>query len=194
MRSPMRLLLAIGALPASAALHVGMARRAPRADCVRMQAVPDSEVVAAVLLAGGSGKRMGAAMPKQFLPLEGKPVLQRSLELLQQIEAIGRKSNPRAQPRPPPAQPAHAPPVLSGCPRSSSSWAKTTERWISWRPRPARTRASCSPRPAPSGRTRSTTASSRHPSTHPSPDTPRARPRAARRAPRGVQRARGALL
>ncbi|HEY8893663.1 MAG TPA: 2-C-methyl-D-erythritol 4-phosphate cytidylyltransferase [Niastella sp.] len=34
----------------------------------------------AVIVAGGSGLRMGAALPKQFLPLCGKPVLWYSLE------------------------------------------------------------------------------------------------------------------
>jgi 2-C-methyl-D-erythritol 4-phosphate cytidylyltransferase len=33
----------------------------------------------AVIVAGGSGMRMGTAMPKQFLPLRGKPVLWYSL-------------------------------------------------------------------------------------------------------------------
>jgi len=33
----------------------------------------------AVIVAGGSGLRMGAALPKQFLPLRGKPVLWHSL-------------------------------------------------------------------------------------------------------------------
>ncbi len=33
----------------------------------------------AVIVAGGAGLRMGAAMPKQFLPLNGKPVLWHSL-------------------------------------------------------------------------------------------------------------------
>ncbi|MCI4671532.1 MAG: 2-C-methyl-D-erythritol 4-phosphate cytidylyltransferase [Bacteroidia bacterium] len=34
----------------------------------------------AVIVAGGSGKRMGASQPKQFLPLEGKPILIHTLE------------------------------------------------------------------------------------------------------------------
>jgi len=34
----------------------------------------------AVILAGGFGTRMGAAVPKQFLPLHGKPVLTYTLE------------------------------------------------------------------------------------------------------------------
>jgi 2-C-methyl-D-erythritol 4-phosphate cytidylyltransferase len=34
----------------------------------------------AVIVAGGSGLRMGAALPKQFLPLRGKPVLWYSLD------------------------------------------------------------------------------------------------------------------
>lgn len=34
----------------------------------------------AVILAGGSGKRMGASLPKQFMELAGKPVIQHSME------------------------------------------------------------------------------------------------------------------
>jgi 2-C-methyl-D-erythritol 4-phosphate cytidylyltransferase len=34
----------------------------------------------AVIVAGGSGKRMGAEMPKQYLELSGKPVLMHTLE------------------------------------------------------------------------------------------------------------------
>ena len=34
-----------------------------------------------IMMAAGSGSRMGAAMPKQFIELEGKAVLQRTIEL-----------------------------------------------------------------------------------------------------------------
>ena len=34
----------------------------------------------AVIVAGGKGLRMGADLPKQFLPVGGKPVLMRTLE------------------------------------------------------------------------------------------------------------------
>lgn len=34
----------------------------------------------AIIVAGGSGVRMGSALPKQFLPLKNKPVLQYTLE------------------------------------------------------------------------------------------------------------------
>ena len=34
----------------------------------------------AVIVAGGSGKRMGAEIPKQFLELAGKPVLMHTIE------------------------------------------------------------------------------------------------------------------
>lgn len=37
----------------------------------------------AVIFAGGSGVRMGSATPKQFLELDGKPVLAHTLELFQ---------------------------------------------------------------------------------------------------------------
>lgn len=34
-----------------------------------------------IIVAGGSGSRMGAAVPKQFLPLGGRPVLMRTLDV-----------------------------------------------------------------------------------------------------------------
>lgn len=37
-------------------------------------------IPSAVIVAGGSGKRMGASQPKQFLPLNGKPILIHTLE------------------------------------------------------------------------------------------------------------------
>ena len=39
-----------------------------------------AERVGIVVVAGGSGSRMGAAMPKQFLDIAGRPVLVRTLE------------------------------------------------------------------------------------------------------------------
>ena len=42
----------------------------------------------AVVVAGGSGKRMGTAVPKQFLPLGGEPVLARTLEVLERTDII----------------------------------------------------------------------------------------------------------
>jgi len=50
--------------------------------------VPNDERVAVVLLAGGTGSRMKANMPKQFLELNGRPVLQHSLELLAQVQQL----------------------------------------------------------------------------------------------------------
>lgn len=44
-------------------------------------AVPEMSNVGFVVLAGGTGSRMKANMPKQYLPLRGKPVLHHSLEL-----------------------------------------------------------------------------------------------------------------
>ena len=44
--------------------------------------------VGVVLLAGGTGSRMKANMPKQFLDLAGKPVLQHTLELFLSLDGI----------------------------------------------------------------------------------------------------------
>ncbi len=41
------------------------------------------ERIGAVILAAGSGKRMGADMPKQYLPLCGKPVMVHCLEVFE---------------------------------------------------------------------------------------------------------------
>ena len=38
-----------------------------------------------VIMAAGSGSRMGAAVPKQFLPLKGRPVLSRTIEKFARI-------------------------------------------------------------------------------------------------------------
>lgn len=42
----------------------------------------------AVILAGGSGQRFGSALPKQFLPLAGKTVIEHSVEAFEQCTAI----------------------------------------------------------------------------------------------------------
>ena len=42
----------------------------------------------AVILAGGSGQRFGTALPKQFLPLAGRTVIEHSVEAFEQCEAI----------------------------------------------------------------------------------------------------------
>lgn len=55
---------------------------------VRMAELPASEKVGVVLLAGGSGSRMKADRPKQFLELRGKPVLAHSLELLLGVKQL----------------------------------------------------------------------------------------------------------
>jgi 2-C-methyl-D-erythritol 4-phosphate cytidylyltransferase len=41
---------------------------------------------AVIIVAGGSGKRMGAAIPKQFLLLSGVPVLQRTLQAFYEFD------------------------------------------------------------------------------------------------------------
>jgi 2-C-methyl-D-erythritol 4-phosphate cytidylyltransferase len=44
------------------------------------KSTPDASNAVAVIVAGGSGQRMGAAIPKQFLPLNSKPVLYYSIK------------------------------------------------------------------------------------------------------------------
>ena len=41
-----------------------------------------------VLLAGGVGKRMGAGMPKQYLPLQGRPMAMHSLETFRRMGQV----------------------------------------------------------------------------------------------------------
>lgn len=53
-----------------------------------MSSRPAPKNVGVVLLAGGKGTRMKAAMPKQFLPLLGKPVFLRSLDVFQGMKQI----------------------------------------------------------------------------------------------------------
>src|ERR1043166_3265350 len=43
--------------------------------------MPATHPAYAVIVAGGSGLRMGAPMPKQFLPLAGKPMLYWSIKV-----------------------------------------------------------------------------------------------------------------
>jgi len=40
-----------------------------------------------VIVAGGSGTRMGSAMPKQFLPLAGRPILMRTIDVFRAFDA-----------------------------------------------------------------------------------------------------------
>ena len=46
----------------------------------------DSKPKYLIVVAGGSGTRMGSATPKQFLPLDGRPILLRTLERF--VEAV----------------------------------------------------------------------------------------------------------
>lgn len=41
-----------------------------------------------IIVAGGSGSRMGAAVPKQFLDLDGRPVLTRTLDAFAAVEGM----------------------------------------------------------------------------------------------------------
>ena len=42
----------------------------------------------AVVLAGGSGTRLGSALPKQFLEIEGKPIIAYTIEAFQKNPRI----------------------------------------------------------------------------------------------------------
>lgn len=43
-----------------------------------------------LIVAGGKGLRMGGDLPKQFIPLEGKPVLMHTLEAFHRWDGFGR--------------------------------------------------------------------------------------------------------
>lgn len=47
-----------------------------------------SRIVTAVVLAAGSGKRVGSDTPKQFLPLGARPMLHRSLAAVEAADAV----------------------------------------------------------------------------------------------------------
>ena len=49
----------------------------------------DIKKVGVVLLAGGKGKRMKSNVPKQFLPILGKPVFIRSLDIFRNFDREG---------------------------------------------------------------------------------------------------------
>lgn len=59
-----------------------------RLGAQRAAAPPAADDVAVILLAGGVGSRMKADRPKQFLDLQGKPVLMHSLELFLSLTGI----------------------------------------------------------------------------------------------------------
>ena len=40
-----------------------------------------------IIVAGGKGLRMGSDLPKQFLPVGGKPVLMHTLEVFRKYDA-----------------------------------------------------------------------------------------------------------
>jgi len=44
--------------------------------------------ITAILLSGGTGTRLGSATPKQYLPLQGKPLVSYSLELFESLSFI----------------------------------------------------------------------------------------------------------
>ncbi len=50
--------------------------------------MPNRGSVTALIVAGGLGTRMNAGVPKQFLPLKGKPVVQWSLECFEQTPGV----------------------------------------------------------------------------------------------------------
>jgi 2-C-methyl-D-erythritol 4-phosphate cytidylyltransferase len=60
-----------------------------RVVTVRAAAPVQPGSVALVLLAGGVGKRMGAPIPKQYIPLRGQPIATFSLETMARMEEFG---------------------------------------------------------------------------------------------------------
>lgn len=60
-----------------------------RADSSPSTAALQERSVSIVLLAGGVGKRMGAAIPKQYLELRGQPIATYSLETFARMPEVG---------------------------------------------------------------------------------------------------------
>ena len=52
--------------------------------------MPDTPPAIAAVLAGGTGSRMGASVPKQLLEVAGKPILQHTLEAFEASGAVDR--------------------------------------------------------------------------------------------------------
>lgn len=46
------------------------------------------KIISLILVAGGTGSRFGGPLPKQFLPLRGKPIVRYSLDLFDAMEEI----------------------------------------------------------------------------------------------------------
>ncbi|KAL5228331.1 hypothetical protein ABZP36_016596 [Zizania latifolia] len=67
--------------------HWGSALCASKADGAQGEAVKERSV-SVVLLSGGQGKRMGASMPKQYLPLLGVPIALHSLKTFCQLKEV----------------------------------------------------------------------------------------------------------
>ena len=51
-------------------------------------AIQDKKRCAAIVLAAGQGKRMGASVQKQYIELEGKPLIYYALNTFQKSEII----------------------------------------------------------------------------------------------------------
>lgn len=64
------------------------AQASVNAASASQQQIPDA-AVSIVLLAGGVGKRMGAAIPKQYLDLKGQPIATYSLETFAKMREVG---------------------------------------------------------------------------------------------------------
>ncbi|XP_068342129.1 2-C-methyl-D-erythritol 4-phosphate cytidylyltransferase, chloroplastic-like [Pyrus communis] len=56
------------------ALHTRISAKVANEDKPESRSIVKEKSVSVILLAGGQGKRMGASMPKQYLPLLGQPI------------------------------------------------------------------------------------------------------------------------
>ena len=55
---------------------------------IKINEKDDKEMNIAIIFAGGSGVRMGAGVPKQFLEINGKPIIVHTLQLFQYHDKI----------------------------------------------------------------------------------------------------------